>query len=289
MAHYSVLYREILSFLPEKTEGNYLDVTTGGAGHLTLILQNKPNWKAVGWDTDPAAIKRIQLRLTENNLIKQVSLEQKNFRSPPKDPAAKFDFILADLGFSSFQIDDPVRGFSMSSNAPVDLRLNPNIGDSFSEWMRGKTERELTDLIEMYGEEPKAKVAAQALKNFPDPEFKSAKELAQYLSEKLRYKQPSRIHPATRVFQALRIAINDEWVALDEFLAWAPKFLKPGGRLAIISFHSLEDGRVKNAFRDLAKDSSFCILTERPVVPSELELQENSRSRSAKLRVIEHR
>jgi len=194
---------------------------------------------------------------------------------------------LADLGVSSFQLDDRDRGMSIKSRAPVDFRLNPTMGVSFKEWLKLQNPNLVQDILEKYGDEPRAKKLAQEIFKFEEGIFESANIFAEKIAQVLNYKTPSQIHPATRTFQAFRIAINREFEALNSLLSWAPEYLAPGGRLAVISFHSLEDRLVKNSFQRLAAGKDFDILTAKPVGPSDAEAAENPRSRSAKLRVLE--
>ncbi len=286
MSHLPISVQAILNFVPDQQNGNYLDVTGGGGGHVEAFLNLKNHWNVEVWDTDPEAVQRLRLKFSDLISKRQVGVLHRNFRIGPDQKDLMFDFILADLGVSSFQLDDKSRGLSLFSETPVDFRLNPMEGPSFLEWLNAQSESQLCEILERFGDEPKAKRAAKFLKESPVEIFSSAKKLAERIGEVLQYGAPSRIHPATRIFQALRIAVNDEWGALDSLLSWAPKQLKVGGCLAMLTFHSIEDGRVKNAFRDLAAGHSFDILTKKPLVPSDKEILENPRSRSAKLRVL---
>ena len=291
--HTSVLLDEILNALPEQNGGFFLDCTAGGGGHFFEILARRPTWRGECWDRDPAARARIESRAVQLSLLEKITFQQKCFGDGVGATLLqqRWNFILADLGVSSFQLDDASRGMSFRSEAPVDFRMDPTRGPTFLEWLRSKTIPELTDLLDRYGEEPKAQKLAEKLHQWSLSEtmFLSAKSFADEVARALAYPTASRVHPATRAFQALRIAINDEMGELERLLNWAPPLLAPGGCLAIISFHSIEDRITKYRFRDLEKSGDFVILTKKPVIPSDLEVEENSRSRSAKLRILERR
>lgn len=292
LKHVSVLLEEIISYVPAREDGFLLDVTAGGGGHFSSILGARPKWRGECWDRDPLAEARVRGTIEARGLgarAEGLRFKRQTFGSPTSAPDHPCDYILADIGVSSFQLDDPTRGMSLRSESPPDFRMDPENGVPFRDWLRKLNEFELTRIFQDYGEEPRAKKVAQEMKAWGDDAFVSAAALADRVRATLGYGSPSRIHPATRVFQALRIAVNDELGELERLLAWAPAALAPGGRLAIISFHSLEDRIVKNAFRALAAQGEFDILTKKPVVPSDAEAEENPRSRSAKLRVLERR
>ncbi len=282
------MLEEVLSHLPNCSNGRLLDVTAGGGNHFFEILKQKFDWFGECWDFDPLAQKRIHEKSLKLKFENRIQFTSKNFIQPYVGPH-KFDYILADLGVSSFQLDDLARGMSLKSQAPVDFRMNPNQGEKFDEWLDKKSESELVDILEKFGEEPKSKKLASEIKKLDKQIFQSSHMFAEKIAQILNYKSQSRIHPATRAFQAFRMSINKEFEALDSLLNWAPKVLSPGGRLAIISFHSIEDRLVKNMFSRLAQSQEFDILTSRPLVPSESEVSSNPRSRSAKLRIIQRR
>lgn len=288
LTHTPVMLTEVLESLPEGRLGRCLDVTTGGAGHLSAILLARPSWKADAWDRDPDAEARIKLTLSERGLIDRVSFSKRNFSEAPSDGDARYDFIMADIGVSSFQIDDHSRGMSLHSEERLDFRMDPSSGVPFSEWLNSVDERKLAEIFYRYGEEPKAQNLAKKMKSWGGDTFVSAKIFADTVSRALGYNvHESRRHPATRVFQALRIAINDELGQLESLIDWAPRHLAEGGRLLILSFHSLEDRIVKHRFQALAKEADFQLPFNKPKVPTEAEMDENPRSRSTKLRVIE--
>ena len=287
LEHIHVLIEEVLSSVPKNDAGHLLDVTAGGGGHFFSILKSHKNWRGECWDQDPLAHERISKQSREQKISNSWSFKSQRFGDGPANANIKFDYILADIGISSFQIDDIARGMSLFSSQKIDFRMNPTVGLDFWTWIKQKTQNELEEILEIYGDEPKAKKLAEYLfKLKVDPNL-SAAEFAVHLKRVLSYGSASRTHPATRAFQALRIAINDEIGELKKLLTWAPNFLNPGGRLAIISFHSTEDRLVKKAFQDLADDQGFVILTKKPLVPTAAEEGRNPRSRSAKLRVLE--
>ncbi len=288
LSHIPVLLNEVISFLPTSEKLSFLDCTAGGGGHFFEILKRcdarTAQMTAQCWDRDPLAKARIEKRATEFNLSKSYVFKQKTFSEPPLKEES-FDIILADLGISSFQLDDPERGLSLHSERAPDFRMNPEIGPDFSEWLESIPVGELESILRVYGEEPKAHKLAKALKSEAPP-LSQAKLFADWIAKILAYPPPSRRHPATRSFQAFRIAINQELQELESLLKWAPEHLAVGGVLMIISFHSLEDRMVKRRFRDLAESGCFDILTKKPVDPSESEVQQNPRARSAHLRVL---
>jgi 16S rRNA (cytosine1402-N4)-methyltransferase len=282
--HKPVLLEEVISFFPPGENLRFLDCTAGGGGHFFEILKRRGLSHAECWDRDPLARSRIETRARELKIESRYLFRQKTFSEAPAS-GEMFDGILADLGISSFQLDDPERGLSLHSLRPPDFRMNPESGAPFSEWLSQTSVSDLESILRNFGEEPKARKLAQALKE-KSPPLSSAKEFADWIAKILAYPSPSRRHPATRAFQAFRIAINQELEQLESLLRWAPERLTIGGRLMIISFHSLEDRMVKRRFRDLAESGCFDILTKKPVDPSELETEENPRARSAHLRVL---
>ncbi|NCN27689.1 16S rRNA (cytosine(1402)-N(4))-methyltransferase RsmH [bacterium] len=283
--HFPVLMSEVLEF-SEIEPKRILDVTAGGGGHLCALIGKHRTSKAEAWDRDPRAIDRVKERLEHLNLRSSVELREKEFSERPKDEGLSFDLILADLGVSSFQFNPEISGMSLHSDLAPDFRMNPSQGLGFRDWLKTKTAAELEDVLYKFGEEPKARKLANALVGISDEDLTSAKGFAHWIRRVLSY-QGSRIHPATRIFQAFRMAINNEFGQLQKFLDWAPKFLSPGGRLLVISFHSIEDRLVKRAFVEVARQESFKVVTKRPILPSDAELNENPASRSAKLRVLE--
>lgn len=285
LRHYSVMLPEILDFLPSSETGRLLDVTAGGGGHFFELLRAKPLWSGQCWDRDPDAKKRIDA--AGQDCVGRYEFQFKTFGEGPGKKEDRFDYILADLGISSFQLDDPSRGLSFHSTAPLDFRMNPQAGEGFSDWIASKKVTDIEDILVKYGEELRAKKIAQKIVEMSPEFFSSSKLFADELLKQLHLRvKKNEAHPLTRVFQALRIAINGELSELEKLLEWAPQQLLPGGRLAIISFHSLEDRKVKRSFLSW-KEQGYRILTDKALTPTDKELHENSRSRSAKLRVLE--
>ena len=251
------------------------------------MLTERPEWRGECWDRDPLAVARIESRAREQKMIERMRFEKKTFSLAPTESGVRYATILADIGVSSFQLDDPERGMSLHSQVPPDFRMDPKSGVPFRDWLSTVSESRLAEIFEDFGEEPRAKKIAREMKSWGSDAFLTASELADRVTRVLGYESKSRVHPATRVFQALRVAINDEIGQLQAFLDWAPRFLEPGGRLMVISFHSIEDRIVKNRFRDLATKEDFDILTKKPLMALEDEVASNPRSRSAKLRVLQ--
>jgi 16S rRNA (cytosine1402-N4)-methyltransferase len=278
--HISVLPQEVLDGLIIKPDGLYLDATVGGGGHSRLILQADPSVRLVTVDQDESAIAAARTNLSEFG--DRVTFWHGNFSN--FDPQGQqFDGVLADLGVSSAQFDIPERGFSFRHEAPLDMRMDQSQDLTAADIVNHWDETDLANLIYNYGEERLSRrIARKILEQRP---FQTTTELAEAISycvpRKYRY---GRIHPATRTFQALRIAVNHELDVLETLLQKAPDWLAPGGRLAIISFHSLEDRMVKHS---LKQNHSLKVITKKPITAAEEELEDNPRSRSAKLRVAE--
>lgn len=284
MTHIPVLFEEVLAVIPDNCE-QVLDLTAGGGGHSIKILEQVSKASIDCWDQDPLAYERLKA-VAGDDWQRRVFFEHKNFKTPP-DSDKVYQFILADLGLSSFQLDDKERGISIFSDVAPDFRMDPSQGCDFYTWLSQVEENDLADYIFHFADERKSRRVAKCLKSANRDEIASCSLLAKLIVRALAYKTHSRKHPATRIFQALRMAINDEYGALQEMLSWAPKRLSVGGRLAIISFHSVEDRLVKHTFRSLAKKGPYKLLQRKPIIPTEIELQHNIRARSAKLRVIE--
>ena len=283
-AHQSVLAAAVLEAfgaLPEAAAPLLLDATLGGGGHSALLLEAHPNLALVGLDQDPTARAAAAARLAAHG--ERVRIVAANFGAfQPDQPLVG---VLADLGVSSPQLDVEGRGFSFRGAGPIDMRMNPEAGETAAELLDRLPEAELADLLFLYGEERLSRrIARRLVAERPwSGGGRSGADLAYAVAGCYPpAARRGRLHPATRTFQALRIAVNDELGALDRLLQQAPDWLVPGGLLAIISFHSLEDRRVKQAF---ASDPRLERLTRRPVVATEAEQEANPRSRSAKLRV----
>lgn len=295
--HLPVLLKEILQYLDLKSNENFIDCTVGDGGHALAILQrNRPRGKVLGIDRDPQQIERLKYRGLEKRLI----LASENFANLKKiSMANKFlpvQGILFDLGMSSWHLEESGRGFSFLRDEPLLMTYSGNLefqnskfqiqtltaGDIVNRWPGKAIEK----LLREYGEERFAKKIAekivQARKVNPIKNTFQLIEIVKKATPKWYHRQ--RIHSATRTFQALRIAVNDELSNLEKALPQALELLAAGGRIAVISFHSLEDRIVKNFFRNQARKGRINILTKKPIVPSKEELKNNPRARSAKLR-----
>lgn len=299
--HVSVLLDEVVSALEPRPGRLLLDGTLGGGGHAEALL--KLGARVVGMDQDDAALAHATRRLAPFG--DQFCALHGNFRDFPSILSEVgiegLDGILVDLGVSSHQLDEPERGFSFQKDGPLDLRMNPKAGQPASELLNTADAPELARLFREYGEEPRAWPIAQAIvKARAQRPLSRTLELADLIARCVPAR--GRRHPATLVFQALRIAVNDELGALRDFLQVAPRWLKPGGRIAVITFHSLEDRLVKQAFAHLAApeldrpewpaprpnpDHLLRLLTRKPVEPSAAEIERNPRARSARLRAAE--
>jgi 16S rRNA (cytosine1402-N4)-methyltransferase len=282
--HVPVLPIEVMDALCIVAKGIYVDGTVGGGGHADLIAsQLNGDGLLIGLDHDLVALSRCESRLQG----KPVMLAHSNFCELPEllqqIDVGPINGILLDLGLSSDQLEDSDRGFSFNSEGPLDLRFDATTGEPAWRLIKRMRPEHLADIIYEFGEERLSRRIARKLseRSKRDP-FKSAAEIASVICSCYPHSNQNRIHPATRTFQALRIAVNDELKSLEIALRRLPDLLAPGGVFAIISFHSLEDRRVKHAFRE---DGRLTVITKRPVVASDEEVATNPRSRSAKLRV----
>ncbi len=307
--HLPVLVEEVLKMLAPAPGSLHIDATLGGGGHTERILEAaNPDGRALGLDADPSAIARVAMRLGDRYGDRLV-LRQANFRDLATTArAAGFDPIdgcLFDLGLSSYQLADRDRGFGFRTGGPLDMRFDPSRGVPASELLASLDGDELTALFRRYGEEPKANRIARAIVDARrTAPVTSAEELAA-LVERVIPPNPRvrrRTHPATRVFQALRIAVNEELDALEHGLSDALELLRPGGRLVVLSYHSLEDRIVKQFLRSerrgcvcppvvpvcvCGRDPRLRLLTGRSVTPTPEEITRNPRARSARLRAAE--
>ncbi len=279
-SHISVLSREVISGLEIHQGGHYLDATVGGGGHTRLILEAAPDVRVTAIDQDEDALAAAKKFLVE--YAQRVTFISNNFANY-QFPIAKFNGIVADLGVSSYHLDSPERGFSFRHEGELDMRMDRRQSLTAGEIINHWDEKTLANIFFEYGEERLSRrLARRIVEKRP---FQTTTELAQTIAASVNIKyRHGRIHPATRVFQALRIAVNQELKSLETFIEKAPQSLVPGGRIAIISFHSLEDRIVKHRLRD---SSILKVLTKKPIVASEEEIKLNSRSRSAKLRIAE--
>ena len=283
--HQAVLPEEVIEWLAPQPGGTFIDGTLGGGGHTRLLAEKVgKDGLVVGLDRDPSVVARAEEQL--QGLPVAVALA--NYADLPEVLAelklTQVDGILLDLGLSSDQLADHHRGFSFSADGPLDLRFDPSSGQPAWQLLARLAERPLADILYRYGEERHSRrIARRIVQQREKQPIRTAEQLAQIVRASTpRLKGRPRIDPATRTFQALRIAVNEELKWLEVALERLPGYLAPGGRLAVISFHSLEDRLVKNGFRE---DARLEVLTPKPLVASEQEVAENPRSRSAKFRV----
>ena len=286
--HIPVLVRETLEFLNVRPEGIYIDATLGGGGHAQEILKRLGTGRLLGLDRDPRALEVAGRKLA--GFGEKLMMQQGNFAQIDAVHAASglppVDGVVADLGLSSMQLDDAARGFSFNLPGPLDMRMDPGAETTAADLVNHASERELADILFELGEERHSRRIARAIvKARP---YQITTELAQVVTRAI----PSRaglhqIHPATRSFMALRLAVNAELENLEQFLDRILLVLRPGGRVVILSFHSLEDRRVKQALRHWQDKGQAITLTRKVVRPGDEEVQTNPRARSAKLRAAE--
>jgi len=280
--HQSVLLQEVLEGLawtdPDQV---VMDLTVGGAGHLYELLKRNPPAKEVwAFDRDEVALSKSRVRLKD---FSQVKFVHSRFDAWPEFVDAAPTRVLADLGVSSFQLDDAARGFSFRREGPLDMRMDPSRGQSLQEWLQAAQEEEISQALWDFAEERRSRYYARRLvhERKTNP-LATTKDLVEALGFRLDSRDRQGHHPLTRVFQGLRIQVNDEFGALKNLLKQLSERLAVGGRVAIITFHSLEDRLVKWALRDELK-----AINKRVIIPTEEEARTNPRSRSAKLRVYE--
>ena len=281
--HIPVLDKKVLLAFENRTLRHVLDGTIGLAGHAGLILKAHPEIQTyVGLDRDPKALEFAKEKLPEKAELKRADFsEMKELFSP-----GTFDAILLDIGVSSMQLDTPARGFSFSKEGPLDMRMDPDQDLTAEEIVNSWPEKELARIFKEWGEEKKWRQAAKAIVEARRKKpIKTTLQLVEVVKPVLG--KGWKIHPATLVFQAIRIAVNREIAVLQETLPHAIELLAPGGRLAVISFHSLEDRVVKNIFRDAAKEKRVVLITKKPWTADWDEVRGNPRARSAKLRVVQ--
>lgn len=307
--HIPVLARELVELVAPRPDGVYVDGTLGGGGHTRLLLEaSAPGGTVISIDRDPAAVDRARAALAEfSGRHHIVHARFADIGDVVSDRGFdRVDGIALDLGLSSIQLDDAARGFSFSAAGPIDMRMDPTTGDTALDLIRHSSADELANILYELAEERYSRRIATELKAaLRAGALATTADLARIVSAAIPAKaqRTLRIHPATRTFQALRIAVNRELDQLEQFLDRFPAWLAPGGRCAVISFHSLEDRLVKHRFRDLAFTSSLppdlaraageptepvCrVLTRKPVTPGDDEIAHNPRARSAHLRVCE--
>lgn len=279
---------EVVHWLAEISPRVIVDGTYGGGGHSRLLLETLPSGEGhvIGLDRDPAVSQRVESESNDPRLTVFLG----SYEVTPKALAAlelsSVDAMVLDLGLSSDQLADRERGFSFTEDGPLDLRFDPENGAPASDWLAWHGEAEIANAIYKYGEERFSRRIAREIvaRRRNENPVKTVNDLVDVCRRCVPRSKNHDIHPATRTFQALRIEVNDELNILTRTLQAAPDWLSPGGRLAVISFHSLEDRIVKNAFRD---DERWNVLTKKPLRPTDDEVRGNPRSRSAKMRVAE--
>ncbi len=301
-SHTPVLYQEVLQALQPRPGGRYIDGTIGAGGHAAGVLEaSAPDGLLLGLDRDPEALRTAAGRLEP--FQGRVFLRHASFAEMGRHAAdlgwGRVDGVLLDLGLSSLQLDEPTRGFAFSHDGPLDMRFDPSQPGTAADLVNELSEAELADLLYRFGEERQSRRIARAIVRARP--LRTTQELARVVARAVGGRKGRR-HPATRTFQALRIAVNEELMALERGLEQAVALLAPGGRIAVISFHSLEDRIVKEVFRREARDclcpprqpqctcrhqARLKLVTRKPLRPTEAEVQANPRARSARLRVAE--
>src|ERR1700736_2443734 len=290
--HVPVFLEEVLEYLNVRPGGVICDATLGLAGHSSEIARRLGGkGRLICFDRDPQAMEAAKARLDEvrgeiGSEMPEVIFEPRAFSEASSviEPGS-LDGLLADFGVSSLQLDEAHRGFSFRSEGPLDMRMDTRSGETAEQVVNQEDENELADLIYEFGEERRSRRIARAIVRARP--ITTTAELARIVAAEAPPMKGDKIHPATRTFQALRIRVNNELGEIQSLLKSAGSLLKPGGRLVLISFHSLEDRLVKDAFREAGKAKVFEVLTKKPVVADEQEQMRNPRSRSAKMRAAQ--
>ena len=281
------MLREVLEWLSIRPEGNYLDATTGTGGHLIEIARRLETGRVYGIDRDPQALAIAQERVSD--LKDKVTLVKASFseigEGARQQQMTPLDGVLADLGVSTLELDTPERGFSFRYAAPLDMRMDPVQALTADEIVNHWPERELADLLYQKAEERDSRRIAKAIVRARP--IRDTAHLATSVAGARKARGRQRLHPATKTFLALRIAVNREEEELEQFLSRAPATISPGGRWVMLSYHSLEDRQVKHAFQRLAREGQFEILTKKIIEPTLDEIRDNPRARSAKMRVAQ--
>lgn len=281
------MLQEVLEWLAIRPDGTYVDATVGTGGHSVEIVRRLTTGKLIGLDRDPKALEMAGQRLAEfgervilvNAKFSQIGEVTRNLKVVP------INGVVADLGISTLQLDSPERGFSFRYEGPLDMRMDPQEMETASELVNHLPEKELADLIYRYGEERDSRRIARGIVRARP--IRDTAHLATVVAGSVKARGRQKLHPATKTFLALRIAVNRELEELGQFLSRTPATLSPGARWAVMSYHSLEDRMVKHEFQRLQKQGTLHILTRKVVQPSEEEIEANPRARSAKLRVAE--
>jgi len=288
--HTPVLLDEVLDWLRIRPDGTYLDATLGTGGHAIEIARRLTTGRLIGLDRDPQAIAIARKRLGElEPRERQVTLVQADFSRIGEVAAEQklppLDGVLADLGVSSLELDTPERGFSFRFAGPLNMRMSPEASLTADEIVNHWPEHELADVLYRKAEEHGSRRIARAIVRARP--IRDTAHLATVVAGAQKVRGRQKLHPATKTFLALRIAVNREEEELEQFLSWTPATLSPGGRWIIISYHSLEDRLVKRKFQQLARQGIVRVLTKKVIQPGEREIESNPRARSAKMRVGE--
>ena len=294
--HVPVLLQDAIRYLSVRAGGTYLDATLGLGGHAAAIARELGSQgRLIGFDRDPDALELVRTRLESLSQELGEEMPQWELHGEPFSAMSRYvaegslDGLLADFGVSSMQLDEAHRGFSFQADGPLDMRMDPRRGATAEQVVNQADEKVLADLIYEFGEERRSRRFARAIVRARPIE--TTAQLAKVLSAVAPAMKSERgrhhIHPATRIFQALRIYVNAELDEIAALLKVAPRLLKPGGRLVVISFHSLEDRLAKDALRSGAREGIFEVYTRKPVTANEEETDRNPRARSAKLRAAE--
>lgn len=283
--HFPVMAREAIEHLAVRPEGVYVDATAGLGGHTLEIARRLETGMVIANDRDAESLEMARRNTAE--FAARIRYHRGRFADLPRalEEAGreKADGLVADLGVSRYQLTEPERGFSFQSEGPLDMRMDQSTGMTAADLVNHTAEKALADLIFQLGEERRARKIARAIVRARP--IRSTLHLAGVVERAVP--RTGRLHPATRTFMALRLAVNDEQGELDRLLQTGPALLHSGGRMVVISFMSLEDRKVKQAFRELAREGRAVLLTKHPLEPSEQEIRENPASRSAKLRALE--
>ncbi|UQA60020.1 16S rRNA (cytosine(1402)-N(4))-methyltransferase RsmH [Polyangium aurulentum] len=282
--HVTVLRREVVSALAPRPDGLYVDATLGAGGHAEAILDEAPGCRLIGLDRDQRALELARARLARFG--DRVTFVHARFAEVEEQlgrlGVRSVDGLVADIGVSSMQLEDPARGMSFRAEGPLDMRMDEASGETALELIERLDDDELANVIYHYGEERRSRRVARCIKQaLEQGELKTTLDLRRAVVRAVGPARVGGVDPATRTFQALRVAVNGELSELEALIEAAPRVIAPGGVIAIISFHSLEDRIVKHALRG---SDVWSPLTKKPVVPSEEEVEENPRARSAKLR-----
>jgi 16S rRNA (cytosine1402-N4)-methyltransferase len=289
--HVPVLVEEVLNLLAPRPGGRYLDLTFGGGGHARKVLEREPECRVVGVDRDGSTLQAAARGLAEFG--ERLSTVHSRFDQAAVAAAAQgigsidgaFDGVLADLGLSSLQLDDPERGLSFERDAVLDMRMDRGVGETAAGLLGRISEQELADLLFRLGDEGRARSIARAIvERRRHAPVRRTLELADLVVRATGGRLHGRIHPATRTFQALRMAVNDEIGCLERVLSQAPRWLKAGGTLVVISFHSGEDRVVKRSLRAAADQGLLELVNRKVIEPGAAEVACNPRARSARLR-----